>query len=71
MWVTRERISKPEDKVCSMEISDSEAQGEKKGEEKWIEPKGLAGVSEWNRQRVDRIFEYSLNTYQTLLMIQI
>jgi len=54
-----------------MEISDSEAQGEKKGEEKWIEPKGLVGVSEWNRQRVDRIFEYSLNTYQTLLMIQI
>lgn len=69
MWVTRKRISKPEDKVCSMEITDSEAQGGKNGEEKWIEPKGLVGVSEWDRQRVERISEYSLKTYKTLLMI--
>ena len=32
-----------------MEITDSEAQGVKNGEEKWIEPKGLVGVSEWDK----------------------
>lgn len=33
MWTTRKRISKPEDKVCSMKVTDLEAQGGKKGEE--------------------------------------